>query len=100
MKKPGPEDTQNVDLKYPVCSIRDVLSGFYPATVEQSTRTAIRNFAMAVNGNAGVIGFAPGDFTLFHIGYFNTEKGILEPLTPIVQLASGLEVYGAKDAES
>lgn len=88
------------DLVYPVCAIRDSLIGFYPATVEQSTQAAIRNFSMAVNSGNGSISFSPADFTLFHVGNFNSKKGTLEPLNPIEQLASGIQVYGEKNEKS
>lgn len=88
------------DLVYPICAIRDALSRFYPCTVEETTRAAVRNFSMAVNGASGAISFSPGDFTLFHVGNFNCEKGTIEPVSPIVQLASGLEVVGATDEKS
>lgn len=86
------------DLIYPVCAIRDALSRFYPCTVEETTRSAIRNFAMAVNAMQGSVAFAPGDFTLFHVGNFNCEKGTVEAVYPIVQLANGLDLVGVKDA--
>lgn len=87
------------DLIYPVCAIRDSLSRFYPCTVEETTRAAIRNFSMAVNGT-GAVGFAPADFTLFHIGNFNSSKGTIEPVNPIVQLANGAELVGTNDEKS
>ena len=82
------------DIIYPVCAIRDALTQFYPCSVEESLPAAKRNFSMAVNGAKGVIPFSPGDYTLFHVGNFNTKKGTIEPVCPIEQIASGLEVYG------
>lgn len=93
--KPVPHE-EFPDLIYPICAVRDSLTRFYPCTVEESTRAAVRNFSMAINGS-GALNFSPGDFTLFHIGNFNSSKGTIEAVTPIVQLASGLEVYGEKD---
>lgn len=82
------------DLVYPICAIRDSLTCFYPCTVEESIPAAKRNFSMAVNGQKGAVSFSPGDFTLFHVGNFNSKKGTIEPVFPIEQICSGLEVSG------
>lgn len=84
------------DIVYPVCAIRDNQTSFYPPQVEQSLKAAVRNFSMAINSMNGVMSFSPGDFTLFHIGFFNSAKGTLEPVEPMVQLATGVEVFGEK----
>lgn len=88
------------DLVYPICAIRDSLAHFYPPTCEETTRSAVRNFSMAVNGASGSISFSPADFTLFHVGNFNVEKGTIEPVIPIVQLANGAEMVGVNDEKS
>lgn len=98
MKKIDSE--QFPDLTYPVVSIRDNLTGFYPVNCEQSIESAKRNFSMAINSQSGVMGFSPADFTLFLVGYFNTKKGTIEPVYPIEQLVSGLEVYGDVNEKS
>lgn len=94
------ESEKYPDLIYPVVSIRDNCTGFYPCNCEQSIQAAKRNFSMAINSMQGVMAFSPADFTLFHVANFNVEKGIVEPVYPIEQVVTGLEVYGEKHEES
>lgn len=79
---------------YPICAIRDQKTVFYPPMVEENTQSAIRNFAMNVNAGKGVLGFSPGDFALYHIGNFDSEKGVVEPVVPIDLLVNGNDVFG------
>lgn len=83
-------------MKYPLTSIRDSKIGFYPAQCEESVESAKRNFSMAINNSNGLMGFAPGDFTLFHVADFDSEKGVVEPVIPIEELVSGLQVFVEK----
>lgn len=82
---------------YPVCAIRDAKISFYPPQIEENKQAAIRNFAMAINNSTGLMGFAPGDFTLFHIADFDNEKGEVTSIWPVEQLATGTEVFGVSD---
>lgn len=79
---------------YPICAIRDQKTQFYPPQAEENTQSAIRNFAMNVNAGKGVLGFAPGDFALYHIANFDTEKGVVEAVCPIELLVNGSDVFG------
>lgn len=90
------------DLIYPVCSIRDKLSRFYPISVEETEKAAIRNFAMVVNAfkSSSVISFSPSDYELYLVGYWNSDKGLLEPVSPLKLLANGSDLVGVKYEES
>ena len=79
-------------MVYPICVIRDAKTQFYPPQCYDSVPAAIRDFSMAVNSAKGAIAFAPGDFDMYHIGNFDTEKGEIETITPIEQIASGISV--------
>ena len=81
---------------YPLCAVRDAKTGFFPCQVEQSVPAAIRNFAMMINNGEGLVGFAPGDFDFYHVANFDSEKGVVEAVYPIVQLATGLGVMDEK----
>ena len=83
-------------MKYPVYSYRDVKVGFMPPQCDQSDQSAIRGFSYAVNGNNGMMNFAPKDFDLFKVGEFDTDSGELIPCVP-VQIASGASVYGVNE---
>ena len=79
---------------YPVVAVRDAKTTFWPCQVETNENSAIRNFAMMINSGSGVTAFAPGDFDLFKVATFDSEKGIVEPVFPIELICSGLNVQG------
>lgn len=62
-----------------VYSIRDVKSGFLTPTFEMSDEVAIRNFTHGVSCAAGDSLFFThaADFSLYAIGRFDTDKGLL-----------------------
>lgn len=83
-------------MRFPVYSYRDKNVGFGQPIVENNEMTAVRGFSYAVNGRDGLMNFSPGDYDLYHIGYFDSEKGVLEPLSPVVLVASGSSVVNVK----
>lgn len=81
---------------YPICSVRDAKTSFWAPQIYQSIPSAIRDFSMTINAGSGAPAFAPGDFDFYHLGEFDSEKGTIEPVTPIEQIASGYSVFGEK----
>lgn len=67
-------------MKYPMYSIRDKATCFMQPVCEQTEKTAIRNFSVAVNN--GALQFQCEDFDLYKIGYFDGESGELEHILP------------------
>lgn len=66
-------------MKVPVYSIRDKFSGFGWPTVDTNDATAKRNFSFAVNNPApNNMTFAPGDYDLYKIGFFDNDTGVFE----------------------
>lgn len=45
----------------------------------ENVAVAIRAFAHAANDNQTDVGRFPSDFTLFHLGVFDSESGVIEP---------------------
>lgn len=87
-------------MKVPMFSVRDKLSGFGWPTIDTNERTAQRNFAAAVNSpQANNMTFAPGDYDLYLVGYFDSETGLLTPTeTSVPQfVCSGSQVFGIHD---
>lgn len=82
-------------MKYPMYCIRDNKVAFMTPVIDTNQDTAIRNFAMAVNGQNDTMTFAPADFDLYQVGVFDSEKGMIEPMTPTL-VVSGTSVFGAK----
>lgn len=64
-------------MNVPLFSVRDKHAGFGYPTVDVNEAVAKRNFSAAINNAAPASGlaFAPGDFDLYHVGYFDTETG-------------------------
>lgn len=87
-------------MKVPFYSIRDKLAGFGYPTVDLNDATAKRNFAVAVN-NPGVnsMSFAPGDYDLYKVGFFDTENGSILPTdTGLPEfIVSGSSVFNIDD---
>lgn len=80
-------------MKYPIYTYRDLKVGFMPVQCDQSDQSAIRGFSYAINGQTGMMNFAPKDFDLYKVGEFDTETGVIEPCVPTL-LVSGASVFG------
>lgn len=77
---------------YNVYSIRDELTGYMNITLDVNDNTAIRNFKHAVNSKDLLFNTNPKDYTLYKIGTFETDNGILIPLTPIEYIVNGTSI--------
>lgn len=69
-------------MKYPVYAIRDVHTGFMTPTVDQNDASALRNFSHAVMHSDSLMNSHPKDYSLYKIGYFETENGNIEACLP------------------
>lgn len=71
-------------MKYPVFCIRDsVKNSFDPQLmIQENEQTALRSFSYMVNNPSGIPNFAPNDFGLYKIGFFDTESGQFESMLP------------------
>lgn len=64
-----------------VYSMRDKYTGFLSPTFEVNDQVAIRAFSYALFNTPGsVLGFAPTDFDLYHLGTFDTDSGFFSSL--------------------
>lgn len=65
-----------------VFSVYDSAAGlFLQPFVAQTIEVAIREFRAACNTPQHQFAKYPEDYTLFHVGEFNAETGLLTPLT-------------------
>lgn len=71
-----------------VFSIKDAKVGFMAPLTEVNSRVAIRNFAQSTKASGSVLGFSPADFTLYRIGTFDCESGLISPLLTPEYVAS------------
>lgn len=76
-------------MKYPVYCYRDKSAGFGSPEVNLNDACEIRKFAYDISGNNGMMNFKPDDFDLYKIAEFDTEKGVITPVSPIEFVISG-----------
>lgn len=84
-----------------VYSIRDCKTGFMAPTLEQNGDCAIRNFTHAIEMTTDSLFFThASDFSLWHIGDFSTDTGLITPVVPPVHLMDADQIKkGDKDEE-
>lgn len=58
----------------------------------RSTQEAIRMFTDAANNKDGEVGRHPEDYTLFRIGRYSEEKGLIELEKTHISLCKGIDV--------
>lgn len=75
-----------------VYAMRDIKTGFMTPSLDPNDDAAVRNFYHAVSQSAGVLFTFPVDFSLYRIGSFDSDTGVLVPETPIRQIADGASV--------
>lgn len=63
---------------YPIYVIKDAKIGFMNPTVDQNDMTAVRNLRVAMADDHSVIKLHASDFSLYKIGNFDTESGIID----------------------
>lgn len=75
-------------MKFNVYAVRDLKNGFLAPFCEQSNESAKRTFAKAVLSDS-MMGFAPTDFQLFLVGYYDTNTGHLMAEEPVYLACGG-----------
>lgn len=80
---------------YRVYSVRDSKSGFMTPTVDVNDDVAIRNFNHAVTQSEGILFTHAHDFSLYMIGTFDADHGILDPAIPPSCIAEGSDALRA-----
>lgn len=71
-------------MKIGVYSMRDQLSGFLTPSFELNDQIAIRNFSYAIKKPDTLLFASAKDFDLLKIGEFDSDTGVLTPLSPTV----------------
>lgn len=85
-------------MKFGIYSIQDVKTGFMTPTIDQNDFSAGRNFSSAVMQSDGVLFTHAEDFRLFKIGEFESDTGVIQPISPIELIIDGSSVLrGKKD---
>ncbi|WGL31259.1 nonstructural protein [Dipodfec virus UOA04_Rod_845] len=82
--------------------IRDSLVGFMTPVLEQNDAVAMRSFAMACDSfrsDKSLMSWKPSDYSLYHIADFDSETGLVSPITPPLLVCNGdsVAVGGSHD---
>lgn len=86
-------------MSFGLYAIRDVKTSFLSPAIDVNDQAAVRNFYHTVQNSEGVMYSCPQDFSLYRVGEFDADSGLLIPASPIVYLASASDAIAALDAE-
>lgn len=64
-----------------IYSIKDNVAGFLQPTYSLYEPQALRDFSFALN-QPGLMNFKPEDYSLWHVGKFDTETGEITGVVP------------------
>ncbi|UPW40966.1 nonstructural protein [Sigmofec virus UA08Rod_5935] len=87
-------------MKYPVFSIRDFKSGFLTPVCEANAAVAARNFQHACMASDSLFFSHPEDYALYHLGYFDTDTGVMTPLDLVDEIITATQAIQAMTAHS
>lgn len=69
-------------MKYPIFAMKDRKVGFLTPMVDQNVPSAVRNFKFAISRPDSVMKIQPDDFSLYQIGDYDTDCGVITPMDP------------------
>lgn len=85
-------------MKFGVYSIYDSAAATFTApTIDTSDSAALRGFQRALASPESIMNFKPDDFTLYQVGLFDVESGLLEPMVPPSRIFVGESGYTEKE---
>lgn len=89
---------------YNVYAMHDRCTGFLSPTLELNDDAALRHFEHALSQPVSdLFSTHPEDFSLYCIGSYDTNKGSLDPLVPVVLVITGaqaLQRYAARTSHN
>lgn len=65
-------------MKLGIYVMRDDKTGYLAPTVDSTDASAIRNFQNAVAKTEGLVHAFPQDFSLYRVGFYDTETGLID----------------------
>lgn len=64
-------------------SVRDSKTSFESPFPDCSDASAVRGFQYAFSNHTGLVNFSPADFSLYRVGSFDTDSGVIDPELPV-----------------
>lgn len=77
---------------YGIYAIRDAKTAFMPATVDFNNDSAIRNFEHACKVSDSLMASHPADYSLWCLGSYNTDTGVISAADVPVQIADASSI--------
>ena len=77
---------------YGVFAIKDAKTSFMPCNVDYNDASAIRNFEHAVMAPDSLMRSHPADYTLYRLGSYDTETGIIKTSAAPQQIADASSI--------
>ena len=77
---------------YGIYAIRDAKTAFMPATVDFNNDAAIRNFEHACKVADSLMASHPADYSLWCLGSYNTDTGVISAEDVPVQIADASSI--------
>ena len=77
---------------YGVYAIKDAKTSFMPCNVDYNDASAIRNFEHAVMAPDSLMRSHPADYTLYRLGSYHTDTGIIVSEADPQQIADAASV--------
>ena len=76
-----------------IYSIKDEKVSFTSLTTNRTDGAARRDFAIDINNpQMRALNYSPSDFTLYRVGTFDIDTGIIVPCSPLQMICNGNEV--------
>ena len=80
-------------MKFGIYCIKDNINGFMTPTLDNNDPSAVRNFANAMTNTKSLFYTHPSDFSLYKVGEFDTDSGIIDSYNSPVFIETGTVVY-------
>lgn len=77
-------------MKYGIYSINDAVTGFINISIDVNDSSAKRNFGHACKNPDSLFFSHSSDYSLYKVGVFDTETGIIESF-PVIQKMVGAD---------
>lgn len=84
-------------MKYLIVSLRDAKTGFGIPQTEVNEQTALRNFEYAFNKKGTLVYEHAADYSLYKVGEYDTETGVLSGCTVPELIVDALSVQNKEE---
>lgn len=80
-------------MVYGLYAIRDVKTGFMSPVLEPNSDSAVRNFVHSIGVSDGILHSFAHDFSLHQLGTFDSDSGLITPLSVPAFVYDGSQAF-------